>query len=158
MLYFTTGMKFFKTDFTDIKITRFTLITCFLPWLFAIFICFISAHVFRFGYILIGTFLPLKRKTWMSAGQRCVDNTFVASGFALVSSYGWTISCIKRCQKYLCLRLLLAKLGWNFIYKMHAMITEISRKRKKTFFHHSFDVLVNEYVEISWSYWSTSPI
>ena len=97
ILYFTTGMKFFKTIFTDIQITLFTIITCFLPWLFAIFVCFIFICCTCFSFRIRTSLkcLPLKRKKSMSEGQPGVDNLFAASRFALVSTNGWTISCIK---------------------------------------------------------------
>ena len=49
MLYLTTGIKFFKTIFTDIQITLFTLVfflDC-LPFLSALYPH--AVHVFRFG-------------------------------------------------------------------------------------------------------------
>ena len=97
MLYFTTGMKFFKTIFTDMQIILFTIITCFLTWLFAIFVCFILACCTCFLFQIDTSLkcLPLKRKTSMSEGRPGVDSISVASRFAFVSSNGWTISCIK---------------------------------------------------------------
>ena len=38
-----------------------------------------AVHVFRFGYMLIGKYLPLKRKTSMSAGQPGVDEIYLKS-------------------------------------------------------------------------------